>query len=197
MMANLSEIFHHTSRTPPATLFHYTSLEVLKEIVTPPKLWASNLRFLNDDSEYAFPLTLFMSRVDKFIAEYADDNEAQSKLHECKQELQRMLRFDAYICSFSGQRDDLSQWRGYCPPCLGVCIGFRTVALADSIGSMCNQKEIVRWAQFHILMRRSPRFRFIRKGHVGGRTSCRWCQEVNFSSNGVCGECDKLQTPSI
>ena len=33
---------------------------------------------------------------------------------------------DIFICSFSRNDDQLSQWRGYCPDGNGFCIGFNT-----------------------------------------------------------------------
>jgi|WetSurMetagenome_2_1015567.scaffolds.fasta_scaffold00408_21 hypothetical protein len=36
-----------------------------------------------------------------------------------------------YVQSFSAKKDDLSQWRGYCPQGNGFCIGFRKIMLSS------------------------------------------------------------------
>lgn len=64
--------------------YHYTSLEVLFNILDDDSFWASNVRFSNDEME-----------------------ERVIKLHN------QTLRDDYIICFSSGD-DMLSQWRGYC-----------------------------------------------------------------------------------
>jgi len=51
-------------------------------------------------------------------------------------ELKRWIKAGAistFVVSFSAKRDDLSQWRGYCPQGLGVSIGFKSSAIVAAL----------------------------------------------------------------
>ncbi len=67
--------------------WHYTSLPVLFNILDGNELWASNVRFSNDDMEEK------MLRIDNMEAR------------------------DDYLACFCSKDDMLSQWRGYCHNC--------------------------------------------------------------------------------
>ncbi|MDK2595220.1 DUF2971 domain-containing protein [Pseudoalteromonas obscura] len=45
--------------------------------------------------------------------------------------LDEMKHNDVYVSSFSEKPDLLSQWRGYCPPGRGICIGFSRDVLEE------------------------------------------------------------------
>lgn len=66
------------------TLYHYTSLKVLFNILEGDSIWASNVRFSNDSME------------EKILS------------------LDNPYIRDDYIICFSSEGDALSQWRGYC-----------------------------------------------------------------------------------
>jgi Protein of unknown function (DUF2971) len=135
----------HLSQAAPSILYHYTSLEVLQKIIQSGLFWASNLRYLNDTTEFAYVLTIVANRV-KELAQTADEPKL-TVLRDLETLLLAGMKRNAFIACFSERRDDLSQWRGYCPPGLGVCIGFSTAAIKAgieirNIGSEETNKEI-------------------------------------------------------
>jgi len=94
----------------PEILYHYTTLEGFKGIIESGELWASNIKYLNDESEYI----------------YAYDK-AKDACHVLnipwEQSIFDFTSQNTYIASFSKKDDDLSQWRAYAGRA-GVCIGF-------------------------------------------------------------------------
>ena len=104
-------------------IFHYTDVGALKSILEHGRLWASDIRYLNDHSEYRDGEKCIN---DVLRAECANLPEADSaKIQD---------HFDKYvetskasytmICSLSQGQDLLSQWRGYCPRSGGYALEF-------------------------------------------------------------------------
>jgi DUF2971 family protein len=117
-----------TASNVPDVVYHYTSMQALRDIVESRSIWATNIRYLNDVLERQHYLSLIKS--------YVDSMNPRSKLYE--QLLQRILEDEAehtpfyalpFVASFSYERDSLPQWRSYCPHGNGVSIGFRTDSL--------------------------------------------------------------------
>ena len=50
----------------------------------------------------------------------------------CKEFLGRIRNIAVYVASFSAQKDDLSQWRAYCPSGGGHALAFGTAALLSA-----------------------------------------------------------------
>ncbi len=126
-------LLQRSEKNCPAVLYHYTSLEALQKIVQGGRIWASNLRYLNDSSEYAYALALILQRIDKHVPDATGMR--REWLTDLRGRLERRLKVDSFVASFSEKKDDLSQWRGYSPLGLGVCIGFHTAAIVDIIAS--------------------------------------------------------------
>lgn len=113
---------------PDRPIYHYTSQKGLLGIVTSKKIWATNIQYLNDETELTYAIELTREEVQKLI------NKLQGKDIELLEEIARRLDtatwagYDSstsiYVCSFSTECDQLSQWRGYCPDGNGFSIGF-------------------------------------------------------------------------
>lgn len=113
----------------PNTLYHYTSQAGLIGIVDSDTLWASDVLYLNDVSEYIYTADLAQKLVRKLRASHdkEDIKKFQSILESgLKEPLSRV-----YVCSFSEEGDLLSQWRGYCPSAGGFCLGFNRERLSE------------------------------------------------------------------
>jgi hypothetical protein len=114
----------------PEVVYHYTSAETLLKIAKSGKIWATNLRYLNDVSESDHCINALRARLPGFLlqhpSEYDDDLRAA---------LARVTDdFDPpYVASFSAVKDSLPQWRSYCPNGNGVSIGFKMSALRESV----------------------------------------------------------------
>lgn len=113
----------------PRILYHYTSGSGLIGILHSRCIWATNIRFLNDSTEYDFALRLAHSvireRVRSVHSRY--DEALYSVLDE---RLTGAGNTEVYVSCFTENADQLSQWRAYCPPAGGYAIGFASRCLA-------------------------------------------------------------------
>lgn len=104
---------------PNDMLYHYTSQRGLLGIVGDKKIWSTNLRYLNDSTEFSYTIDLTMNalngrptEVKEFISDILTSH------------LNSLKTGPVFAASLSTQRDQLSQWRGYCPDSGGFMIGF-------------------------------------------------------------------------
>jgi hypothetical protein len=117
-----------TARRRPRVLYHYTSASSLIGILQSRAIWTTNIRFLNDSTEYAFALELardvIQRRADK--AQNKFDFGLYTVLLE---RLTADIQSEVYVSSFTENADQLGQWRAYCPPTGGYAVGFRSKML--------------------------------------------------------------------
>ena len=106
------------------TLYHYTSLEAFRSIVESQTIRATESKYLNDATEFAYGIDLakevaqeVMEEIGKSIPKDVDGLLCSGK-----------MSLYTYIFSLSSSKDFLSQWRAYCPEG-GVSIGFSKIAL--------------------------------------------------------------------
>jgi hypothetical protein len=118
----------HLQAEPPPVLYHYTSMRAALSIITDGAIWATNVFYLNDSSEYRHVLDAIIERLKVKISAYPDPVQ-QENLRTYQTRLQNDPFGPIYVASFSSKKDDLTQWRGYSPAGLGVCVGFHTEAL--------------------------------------------------------------------
>jgi hypothetical protein len=109
-------------------LYHYTSLDGLLGIINGNSVWASHCKYLNDSSEYIHALN-FPTSLSTDI--YMEDDYLSPFGFSIRKALDEMDHNNIYVSSFSEKPDLLSQWRGYCPPGRGVCIGFKRDVLEE------------------------------------------------------------------
>ena len=118
------------TRRRPRILFHYTSGAGLIGILESRSIWATNIRFLNDSTEYDFAVGLarrvIQERIDKARNKF--EVAVASVLQE---RLTTDPAADVYVTSFSENADQLSQWRAYSPPTGGYALGFRAKSLLE------------------------------------------------------------------
>jgi len=115
------------NRRRPSILFHYTTPIGLLGISQSKKIWATDLRFLNDKKEFQHSLDITNSILDGFYK--VDDN--PKKLKGLNYDFVEFVRISlreewnpkVYVASFTEEGDLLSQWRGYCSKG-GFSIGF-------------------------------------------------------------------------
>jgi len=114
---------------PPSGLFHYTTPEGLIGIVQTTKLWATNIKYLNDFSEVKYTYDLFREMTDRIIKS-KDSQIVKTFLEQFRKELiPHEMIFDAYVFCLSENGDQLSQWREYANRGIGYAIGFKGAAL--------------------------------------------------------------------
>ncbi len=111
----------------PKTLYHYTSLEALVAIVNSKRVRASNIRFLNDESESLW----LKQHVVSLLKEKSAFKPSMNYLTQIIADIESRPLQALFVASFTEKADDLSQWRAYCPLGLGVSIGFSTKCLSE------------------------------------------------------------------
>ena len=147
--------------TFPKHLYHYTSQKGLLGILgidpdePKPKLWMTNIFYLNDSSEFTYTLELVISELmthkEKGLSELIEDKGIKGNTLRIYEHIERVLKgflsddckiTETYVFSLSKNGDDLSQWRGYCPKEGGFAIGFDS----DKLLSIIENSE----SMFHI-----------------------------------------------
>lgn len=124
-------------------LFHYTSLEGLMGIIDSKSIWATNVLYLNDASELNYSIILLRKQIHNYKDNIPIDGNWLYKISffDSLVDNFNQLIIDTnilgfFVCSFSEEKDLLSQWRGYCPKGIGFSLGFR---LSDL--SVCAQQR--------------------------------------------------------
>jgi len=110
---------------------HYTTANALINIIQSEQLWATNIKFLNDEQEFLHAITLAKEIIEKSTENAGKIKANRSAYDEFIKNIKKSLEnLDTYhagnifTCSFSEEKDLLSQWRGYCPNNQGYCIHF-------------------------------------------------------------------------
>jgi hypothetical protein len=137
----------------PDRLWHYTSFNGFHGIVESKKIWATDVRFLNDKQEFLHARTIAEKVVDEIGPEQQNGLPAKEIFHSFISETfdygaLSPGKFQVFTVSFSASEDQLSQWRGYSQGSAGVSLGFdlrnfRSSALLGRLGSFapCVYKE--------------------------------------------------------
>ena len=103
-----------------SALYHYTGPEGLAGILSSRTIWATDLRYLNDSSEFTYAIELARDELTRWphgdIAYFPAFKE---------EVLQHLTQIEGYVfvTSLSEESDLLSQWRGYCSPGPGFAVG--------------------------------------------------------------------------
>jgi Protein of unknown function (DUF2971) len=115
------------SSQPDDVLYHYTSQRGLAGIVEKRKLWATHIRYLNDSKELDYASELARDHLCR-ERESGDKHRRQFAM-KALSDLDSLVGIETpltvYVTSFSRHGNQLSQWRGYCPPGNGFSLGFR------------------------------------------------------------------------
>lgn len=115
-----------TEKAEPTYLYHYTTATGLKGIVESQELWASDIRYLNDWAEFYHGRGAIKREIRKEIVRREEDPETRRIFESISALLDSpnpLADNPIFVCSFSANRNDLSQWRAYCRDG-GYAIGF-------------------------------------------------------------------------
>ncbi|MDP3517164.1 MAG: DUF2971 domain-containing protein [Pseudohongiella sp.] len=117
---------------------HYTSISGIKGILEVEELWATNIKFLNDEHEFQHAIDLFKEVIPKAKITKKDRNydlyaEYGKRIIDSLNSLNNYKSESVFTLSFSEETDLLSQWRGYCPNHNGYCLVFDVPKIYDSI----------------------------------------------------------------
>jgi hypothetical protein len=119
----------HVGKPIPDTLWHYTSYAALQGIISSKRIWATEYRFLNDREEFLHAKALAQKLVDEEPEYVGDQFPAREYVRKTvgiafNTGYLRKDRIRVMVSSFSEERDQLSQWRGYANDSRGVSVGF-------------------------------------------------------------------------
>lgn len=103
-------------------LYHYTTSAGLIGILKSKKIWASEIRFLNDMQEFSRALELLQELNRSILAESGRSPSPSTQLSRLLN-LPKHLITGLFVTSFSEEGNSLGQWRGYCPKG-GFSVGF-------------------------------------------------------------------------
>jgi hypothetical protein len=118
----------------PEFLYHYTSSSGLYEIVKSDSIWASKIQYLNDSEEFVGATERCASLL-REIAGRQTQTWPRELILFMAESLSRIDSVNICVCSFTEKSDLLSQWRGYCPPGGGYCLGIESKSLIEAFGS--------------------------------------------------------------
>jgi hypothetical protein len=121
----------------PPILWHYTSLDALLRIVSSESIWASDVRCLNDATEFEYGRQIATKVAEanqearRFLEEAkAIASESRSSGTPVSYYSIEVSKLELFVFSMSGRDDLLSQWRSYCPPGAGCSIGLDSNSIA-------------------------------------------------------------------
>lgn len=116
------------SRRPDRPLYHYTRQSGLLGIIGKRQIWATHSQYLNDRREYKHALGLVCEEIERLLV--SANHESRSVLQKMKEGISGNESINVCVCSFSEERDSLSQWRAYGAGTSGFAIGFSDDCLA-------------------------------------------------------------------
>ncbi len=122
--------FDMFAMTDDITLWHYTTVDSMFEIIESRQIWMSDARYLNDKSEI-FGAYKTIQKVCKKISKSLHPV-LQRALSDSLIELKEQKQPCIFVTSFSKASDSLSQWKGYANQRNGVSIGFRATKFKQS-----------------------------------------------------------------
>lgn len=91
-------------------------------------VWASVLHYLNDSQEWIYALDLATFVLTNHLNNWGKDR-WQILSDATRKALENRQRQNVCVFSLSENWNQLSQWRGYCPPEGGYCLTFNTLEL--------------------------------------------------------------------
>lgn len=112
------------------TLYHYTSQAALIEIIRSDSLWLTDVRYLNDSTEYVYSLNLVRELLRQRFS--YDDRALILFQGHVQNEIARQSQ-PLMLTSMSEVGDLLSQWRAYSVPGKGVALGFDQKLLRELV----------------------------------------------------------------
>jgi hypothetical protein len=139
-------------------LGQYTSQKGLMGIVENREVWATNIRFLNDDAEFVHANDMFARWLPELVPDHpATRQHRQAFIDEIARGF-ALFRGGPinqpgdgdlgsseaiFVASFTEATDLLSQWRGYCPQHNGYCMLFDPEQIALSAKHKFPHSELV------------------------------------------------------
>lgn len=97
----------------PASVYHYTSLSSVVQILQGRKLWASDARYLNDAQEVQFGISLAKEVLSGHSFRGCEDWMNLLDKNDGTLDAAFAIDLEPYVVSFTSNGDNLEMWRGY------------------------------------------------------------------------------------
>jgi len=102
----------------PAYVYHYTTIEGLLGILDQKKLWATDVSFMNDASEYDYASGLITNELKSLEERFllgagSPDSDLRHLIFNGLRHLATTRQFRVYASCFCEAKNLLSQWRAY------------------------------------------------------------------------------------
>lgn len=115
-------------------VFHYTDANGLMGILDSNTLWFTDIRYLNDPSEFHFGREFALTALRRAASKHGS-TDTLVKIF-CDQMLSgldaALPEFAMFVGSFSRDKDDLGQWRAYSDDGKGFCLGISPSVFAPT-----------------------------------------------------------------
>lgn len=123
-----------STQPPPATLYHYTDASGFKGILESGTLWFTDIFSLNDTSELKHGVEVACQLLDKASSRADASPTCKEFAKTVSSVLLENVETSAnyFVCCFTDNGDDLSQWKGYADDGRGYALGFDAVALEQT-----------------------------------------------------------------
>lgn len=108
---------------PLRTLYHYTTQEGLLGIIESRSIWASEIRYLNDTTEFQTGLEVVSAALRARLDDIGSD-EGDARGEAIFRDFATVEEAKVFVLSLTEKGDDLSQWRAYGGSHSGFSIGF-------------------------------------------------------------------------
>lgn len=129
------ELAQLISDEPAKTIYHYTDIHALINMLKSGKVWATHVSRLNDAMEYEIGVT--------FVAHCIRANLHRPSIALVDKVISRMKYVDTFVACYSAAPNRLSQWRAYSGGGVGYCLGFKTSEMATTDGRMPLLEKVV------------------------------------------------------
>lgn len=121
---NSKTIFKHVRRHPQK-IFHYADAHGVNGILSSNKIWATNIGYLNDHSEFIYSKDIILSCITSFINS-SKNRKVRLTFDKVKEKFESLDNPSTsfFISCFCENKDLLSQWRAYGANGGGYSLGF-------------------------------------------------------------------------
>lgn len=117
----------------PESVFHYTSMDAMLNIIEKRALWCTAIPYLNDSAERSFLLDAVRKRLPYLKSRGELDADFSLPTLEVEDtHIATPLADESFVTSFTKEGDSLMHWRAYCPQQNGIALGFRCDCLSGA-----------------------------------------------------------------
>lgn len=125
---------HAQRKGAPDLLYHYTSIHGVEGILRDRAVRASMVQFLNDSGEFKYAMDMAKVELWKLTVNWPKRGAWKKLRYELESGFESHGHIaTVYVFSLSEMRDQLSQWRAYCPAEGGYAIWFSTKRLKGQL----------------------------------------------------------------